>query len=86
MADDKEKLKREILKCCENLSREAKELHVGSSVTEVDGEPDSALDFHRRDHGERGLVCIGIDRVDVNCFGSIFNPYHMLFKNCITFF
>ena len=46
--EDEDKIKRKILKCCERLSREAEELYVGSSVTELDGgEPISALEFYR---------------------------------------
>ena len=45
--DDKDEIKRKVIKCCEGLSKEVKELYVGSSVTELDGGPTSALEFHR---------------------------------------
>ena len=46
--DDRDEIKRKIVKCCERLSKEAKELYVGSSVSELDGgDPISPLEFYR---------------------------------------
>ena len=46
--DDGDEIRQKILKCCEKLSKEAEELYVGSSVTELDGrEPISPLEFYR---------------------------------------
>ena len=46
--DDGDEIRQKILKCCEKLSKEAEELYVGSSVTELDGrEPISSLEFYR---------------------------------------
>ena len=46
--DDGDDIRQKILKCCEKLSKEAEELYVGSSVTELDGrEPISSLEFYR---------------------------------------
>ena len=55
--DDSDEVKRKIFQCCEKLSKEAEELYVGSSVSELDvGEPISPLEFYR-DSGF-GLHCI----------------------------
>ena len=46
--DDRDEIKRKIVKCCERLSTEAEELYVGSAVSELDGgEPISPLEFYR---------------------------------------
>ena len=74
--EDSDEIKRKISKCCKRLSKEAQELYVGSSVTELDGgEPISALEFYRDRTPVLGCIAC------VNCVKNIVTFLSFIFTS-----